>query len=87
MPTTKPRIALTPPAELKAILDDLAAVLDKPTSAVIVGLLIEMQPQLVDLTRYLRHAKEGKKAAAKRALQHLLGNALAEQLELMKGGK
>ena len=87
MPTTKPRIALTPPAELKAILDDLAAVLDRPTSAVIVGLLIEMQPQLVDLTRYLRHAKEGKKAAAKRALQHLLGNALAEQLELMKGGK
>lgn len=83
MPTSKPRIALTPTAELKAVLDDLATVLEKPTSAVIVGLLTEMQPQLVDLTRYLRHAKEGKKAAAKRALQHMVGNALAEQMELL----
>lgn len=87
MPTTRPRIALTPSAELKAVLDDLADALEKPTAGMVCDLLTEMQPQLVDLTKYIRHAKEGRKAAAKRALQHLFGNALAEQLELQQGKK
>lgn len=87
MPTLKPRIALTPSAELKAVLDDFADALGKPTSRAVCDLLEEMQQQLIDLTKIARHVRTGRKAAAKRALQHMVGNALAEQLSLMKDAK
>jgi hypothetical protein len=38
---------------------------------------------LIDLTKIARHTQQGKTAAAKRALQHMVGNAMAEQLELL----
>lgn len=87
MPSNQPRIALTVPDDLRDALQQLAEAADKPVSTVIVGLLTEMQPQLIDLAKVLRAAKSGKKAAAKRALQHMVGNAMAEQLELMHGKK
>jgi hypothetical protein len=83
MPTRKPRVPLTVPEDLHSVLVELAEVVEKPVSTLIVDLLREMEPQLVDLTRVLRHVKDGKKAAAKRALQHMVGNALAEQLDLI----
>lgn len=83
MPTARPRIALTPSTELKAVLDDLADASEKATSTVITELLEEMKPTLIDLAKVIRAAKSGKKAAAKRALQHMVGNALAEQLDLI----
>ncbi len=83
MPNVSPRIAITPSVELKATLEELALVLEKPTATLIVDLLNEMQPQLLDLTKIFRHAKAGKSAAAKRALRHMMGNALAEQLEFV----
>lgn len=87
MPTTRQRINLTPSDELKSALQELADAAEKPLSTVVTELLTEMIPQFRDLAKVLRHAKAGKQAAAKRALQHMVGNALAEQLELMKGGK
>lgn len=87
MPTTRHRINLTPSDELKAALEGLARAAEKPVSTVVTDLLTEMIPQLQDLAKVLSAAKAGKKAAAKRALQHMVGNALAEQLELMNGAK
>lgn len=87
MPNVQPRIAITPTPELKFALEELGDALEKPVARVIVELLTEMQPQLIDLAKIVRATKAGKKAAAKRALQHMVGNALAEQLELVKAGK
>lgn len=87
MPTTRPRIAITPSDALREALEALGDALERPVSTVAVQLLEEMTPQLVDLAKVARHTKAGKKAAAKRALQHMVGNALAEQLELMKASK
>lgn len=87
MPTTRHRINLTPSDELKEALQGLADAAGKPVSTVVTDLLTEMLPQLLDLTKVLAAARAGKKAAAKRALQHMVGNALAEQLELMKDRK
>jgi predicted DNA-binding protein len=87
MPSRKPRTALTLPDELQVTLADLADAMEKPVATVIVELLTELQPSLGDLAKFVRHAKSGKKAAAKRALSHMVGNALAEQLELMGNRK
>jgi hypothetical protein len=67
--------------ELHDVLVDFADANETPVSTAIVALLEEMKPQLADL----------KKAAAKRALQHMMGNAFAElvmeQRELPLRGK
>lgn len=81
------RIAITPSPELKAALQELSEATGQPVSRVIAGLLQEMIPQLHDIAKVTRYARDGKKAAAKRALQHMVGNALAEQIELIKGSK
>lgn len=87
MPNVSPRIAITPTPELKAALEELADAMEQPVSRIIVSLLTEMAPQLRDLAKVARHTKAGKTAAAKRALQHMVGNALAEQLSFIKEGK
>jgi hypothetical protein len=87
LPTRKPRVALSLPPDLEDVLRELSAASDKPLATVIVDLLKELQPALGDLAKIVRAAKSGKKAAAKRALQHMVGNALAEQLTLISGEK
>jgi hypothetical protein len=91
MPSKHPRLALTVPAPIKEALDDLAKAMEVPTAKVVVGLLTEMEPQIRDLAKYTRLLKSGEHAAAKRALQHLFGNAMAEviqdQLPLSSKGK
>jgi len=77
------RIAITPTPELKAALEELAEATGQPVSRVITGLLQEMVPQLHDIAKVARYTRDGKKAAAKRALQHMVGNALAEQIDLI----
>jgi hypothetical protein len=78
MPTRKPRIALALPDDLRAVMQDFADATEQPVSAAIVSLLVEMQPQLVDLAKVIRAARSGQKSAAKRALSHMMGNAFAE---------
>jgi hypothetical protein len=90
MPTRKPRLMISVPDDLMAVLQEFADATERPVSTAIVGLLVEMQPQLVDLAKVIRAAKAGKKSAAKRALQHMMGNAfaemaMAEQLPLKPG--
>lgn len=92
MPTTRRRMALTPPDELIAALADLADAVGKPPATVATELLMEAVPQMHDLAKIARLTKTGQKAAAKRALVHMLGDGMAEivaaqQPDMFKSGK
>lgn len=78
MPSRKPRMALTLTPELEAAFDDLADAMGKPASTLAVELLGELIPQIEGLAKVARAAKSGNKAAAKRALVHMVGDNLAE---------
>ncbi len=72
------RLALTPPPELRAALEELAAATGQPPATIAVQLLVEVIPQLLGLAKIARAAKAGNAAAAKRALAHMVGDSLAE---------
>jgi len=92
MPSQKPRLALTLPEDVRAAIDDLADAMGKPASAVVMGLLEEMVPQLQGLAKVVRASKAGNKEAAKRALAHMMGDnfaalATATQADMFKAKK
>lgn len=78
MPSHRKRMALTLPDPVSEALSTLAAAVGKPVATVAVELLTEMAPQMLDLAKIARAQKAGNQAAAKRAVQHMLGDALAE---------
>jgi hypothetical protein len=84
------RVMLTVPWPLMESIAEYADALDKPVATSIVDLLKELQPQIDGLAKLVRHAREGNKAAAKRTLQHMIGDSMAEilgqQLELPSVG-
>jgi hypothetical protein len=80
MPSQRPRVALTLSAETYAAIFDLADAVGKPAATVVAGLLDEMVPQLEGLAKVARATKAGNTAAAKRAMTHMFGDMLAEQL-------
>lgn len=86
MPSKLPRTYLTLPWPLAESLTELADAMDKPVPTVIVELLNEIRPQVDGLAKLVRHARAGNKAAAKRTLQHMIGDGMAEiiaqQMEL-----
>lgn len=79
-------MALTLSAQAQAALADMADATGKPSATIAAELLLEMAPQLHDAAKIIRLSKAGKKAAAKRALTHMLGDGMAsimsEQLPL-----
>lgn len=79
-------MALTLSPEAQAALADLADATGKPASTIAAEMLLEMAPQLHDAAKIIRLSRAGKKAAAKRALTHMLGDGMAaimsEQLPL-----
>jgi DNA-binding GntR family transcriptional regulator len=92
MPSTHPRLALTIPDDLDAVLRDFADSQGKPLSKVVVEILMEMKPQLESITKIARALKAGKTDAAKRAMRHMMGDSLAEamaatQPDMFKKGK
>jgi predicted transcriptional regulator len=84
MPSSKPRMALTLPEHVHAAVYDLADAMGKPASKVVTELLEEMVPQLQGLAKIARAGRSGNKAAAKRALQHMLGDALADAMQVQQ---
>lgn len=80
MGTELRRIQVSLPASLEEALAELAEVQERPISKAIVSLLVEMEPQIRDLTKYARCIKMGKMDEAKQALAHLFGNNMAELL-------
>jgi predicted transcriptional regulator len=92
MPSQKARMALTLPDDVRDAVSDLADAMDKPATKVVTDLLQEMVPQLQGLAKIVRASKAGNKAAAKRALQHMMGDAMAEvmsaqQPDMFRKGK
>jgi predicted transcriptional regulator len=90
MPSQKARMALTLPDDVRDAISDLADAMDKPASKVVTDLLQEMVPQLQGLAKVVRASKAGNKAAAKRALAHMMGDnfaalATATQPDMFKG--
>ena len=84
MPSQKPRIALTLAPELQVALANLAEAVGKPAATVAAELLFEMIPQLEGLTKLAKAAKSGNKAAAKRAMVHMLGDNMAEMMAMQQ---
>lgn len=74
------RMALSLKPDLEAALFDLADALDKPAATLATELLSEMIPQLEGMAKFARLAKQGKQAAAKKALSHAIGDSLAALL-------
>jgi len=72
------RVALTLTGEPLAACRDLAAAMDKPVATVIAEWLAELAPSMRDVAKIARQVRAGKHSAAKRTLQHMLGNAAAE---------
>lgn len=84
MPSQKPRMALTLPEDVSRAVHDLADAIGKPASKVVTELLQEMVPQLQGLAKIARAGKAGNKAAAKRALAHMLGDTMAEMMTMQQ---
>lgn len=78
MPSQKPRVAVTLDPSINAALDAMAEVVGKPKATVIADLLLEMLPQIEGITKIARASRAGNKAAAKRALVHMVGDGMAE---------
>ena len=91
MPISHPRLAISLPDDVYAAVFDLADAVGKPASKVVTGLLQEMLPELQGMAKFARASKSGNKAAARRALTQLFGDAMAYQLqqqaELFKAAK
>lgn len=60
MPSQKPRINLTVDHELNELLQDLAVLMKKPKSTIIVDLLVDVTPMLIDLRDALQLAEQKK---------------------------
>lgn len=78
MPTRKTRMALTLPDHVRDAIFNLSDALQKPAASVVAELLEEMVPQLEGLAKVSRAARSGNKVAAKKALQHMMGDSFAE---------
>jgi len=94
MPTKLPRLQVTLPTHVRDSIEAFADAMGKPTATVVSQLLEEMVPQLDGLTKIAKAAKEGNKAAAKRALRHMVGDGMAQildshqrELDLARKGK
>lgn len=77
-------MALTLSDDLRHEIYDLADALGKPASKVVTELLEEMRPQLVGLAKVARAAKAGNRAAAKKALRHMIGDGMADLMAEMQ---
>jgi hypothetical protein len=66
------------PPDIDAAIDRCAAAFGKPRSGVVTELLREMLPSLIDLAKMAEHTKANRKSAAKRVLQHMVGDRFAD---------
>jgi hypothetical protein len=84
MPTRKPRLALTVSEELQAALIHLGEAAGKPAATIAAQILEDSIPQLVDLAKLHRAVNSNNPALAKRALQQMLGNNMAEVMAMQQ---
>lgn len=81
MPTQKPRCNVTLEPHVRESLQAFADAVGKPVATVVANLLEEMVPQLDGLTKIAKATKAGNKAAATKALRHMMGDGMATLLQ------
>ena len=80
MPVKQQRMQLTLPPELRVALDAMTVALGKPAASLTTEFLVELIPQFEGITKMAVAAKAGNKAAAKRAVAHMLGDSYAQMM-------
>ena len=74
-------MALTLSKEAEDALWDVADATGKPAATITAELLREVAPQLHDIAKIAWLSQQGKAAAAKRALVHMIGDGMAQILQ------
>lgn len=91
MTTKMHRLTVSLPDDVLAAIKAMSESEERPMSKVIVSLLQEMAPAIVQLAKFQTQIKAGKTSEAKRTFQHLYGDGLAammnEQIDLIKPKK
>lgn len=91
MTTKMHRLTISLPDDVLAAVRAMAEAENRPASKVIVGVLTEFAPMLLQVANFHKQVAAGKTSEAKRTMQTLFGDQLAtvltQQLDLQKAKK
>lgn len=91
MTTKMHRLTISLPDEVMIAVQAMAESEQLPMSKVIISILKEFAPSMLQIAKFQRQIKEGKTSEAKRTMQHLYGdqfaNMMSEQIDLIKPKK
>lgn len=91
MTTKMHRLTISLPDDVMAAVQAMADSEQRPMSKVIVSMLRELAPSMIQIAKFQTQIKAGKTSEAKRTIQHLYGDNLAammsEQIDLIKPKK
>lgn len=91
MTTKNRRITISLPPEVDAALLAMAQAEGRPQAKVVTEILTEFAPNMLSMAKLHEQIKAGKKQDAKRTIQHMMGDQLAEliaeQTDFFKGKK
>ena len=91
MTTKFRRITISLSPEVDTALAAMAEAENRPQSKIVTEILTEFAPQMVAMAKLHAQIKAGQKVDAKRTIQHMLGDQMAELLteqgEFFKGKK
>lgn len=91
MTTKMHRLTISLPDDVLAAVRAMAEAENRPASKVIVGVLTEFAPMLLQVASFHKQVAAGKTSEAKRTMQTLFGDQLAtvltQQLDLQKAKK
>ena len=82
MPTKLRRLTIALPPAVDAAVTALAEVEGKPHSKVIVEYLAEVASTMLGVAKIGRQVKAGRGAEAKRTMQHVFGDQLADMMQV-----
>jgi len=91
MTTKHRRITISLPPEVDEALLALSEAENRPQAKVVTEILTEFAPQMLSMAKLHAQIKAGQKVDAKRTIQHMLGDQMAqlltEQSEMFKAKK
>lgn len=91
MTTKMHRLTVSLPDDVLAAVLAMAEAEKRPASKVIVSILTEFAPSMVQIAKFQTQMAAGKTAEAKRTMKHLYGDQFAsmlgEQIDLIKAKK
>lgn len=91
MTTKMHRLTVSLPDHVLKAVQAMAEQEERPYSKVIVSILSEFAPTMLELAKFQKQMKAGQKAQATKTMQHLYGdqfaNMMREQMDLVKSKK